>query len=171
MQKTKRLFNQRNIDKQNIEFLQNKIKRVVVWEIWICKIWVNIGSESSKDNKYMRPVLIIKTYLGWDLVWIIPITTKYKEKYKKYYFKINNYQKFGLKEQSYCLLNQYKPISIKRLIKKINNTTIKWQYKQKITKNILKKTKNLLSEIHFWYIPQNKFGGGLHKLQEEEKQH
>jgi len=149
MQKTPKLFDQRNKEKKTIEFSKKKRKRVNIGEIWICKIWINIGSEISKDWKHQRPVLIISNYLWWDLVLVTPMTTKYNKNYEKNLFKITDYQKFWLNKQSFCILNQTKTISIKRLIKKINNITVAWNYITKVPQNILTKIKNLIKEVFY----------------------
>lgn len=95
MKKTNELFNIWNVEKQKIDF-SKKInrKRVNVGEIWLCKIGVNIGSEISKDDKFQRPVLVIANFLGGDLVAIIPMSTKYNEQYKKFYFEVPEFEKY-----------------------------------------------------------------------------
>ncbi|MFA6090912.1 MAG: type II toxin-antitoxin system PemK/MazF family toxin [Candidatus Gracilibacteria bacterium] len=125
MQKTEELFNIWNDEKQKIDF-SKKInrKRVNIGEIWICKIGVNIGSEISKDEKFQRPVLIISNFLGGDLVAILPMSTKFNEKYKEFYLEIENFENYGLNQKTYLLLNHFKTISTKRLVKRINNITI-----------------------------------------------
>jgi mRNA-degrading endonuclease toxin of MazEF toxin-antitoxin module len=96
------------------------------WEIWIMKIWINIWSEVSKDDNFTRPVLILSNFLWWDLVWIIPFTTKYNKNYDKFLYEFKNYKKYWLNFKSYLLLNQFKTVSIKRLERKINNKPYKW---------------------------------------------
>ena len=39
-------------------------------EIWVAKIGVNIGNEISKDDPFLRPVLILNNRLGGDLILI-----------------------------------------------------------------------------------------------------
>lgn len=120
MEKNDMIFNERNKEKKKIEF-QWKHKIVKSWEIWLCKIWINIGSESSKDGNFMRPVIILKTWIGWDLVNIIPLTTKYKPLFYQQYYPFNDYYKYWLDRPTYFLLNQCKTISIKRLVRALNN--------------------------------------------------
>jgi mRNA-degrading endonuclease toxin of MazEF toxin-antitoxin module len=90
------------------------------------KIWVNLWSEVSKDNNFTRPVLVISNFLWWDLVWIIPFTTKYNERYSKFLYELVDYDKYWLNEKSYLLLNQFKTVSIKRLDRLLNNKPYKW---------------------------------------------
>lgn len=130
MQKTEELFKLWNKEKQDIE-KYSKIKRVKIWEIWLAKIWVNIWSEISKDWKFLRPVLITKNYIWWDLVYVFPISTKYNEKYEKYLLKLIKYNKFWLDYESYILLNQFKSISVKRLVKRLNWFN-RWTYKKRL---------------------------------------
>jgi len=126
MQKTEELFELWTKEKQDIE-KYSKIKRVKVWEIWLAKIWVNIWSEISKDWNFLRPVLVIKSYLWWDLVWVIPITTKYNENYSNFLFKVDEYKSYWLKKESYFSLNNFKIISLKRLEFKIN-----WYFRENV---------------------------------------
>lgn len=122
MEKTKELFDLWNKQKKFVEFYKNKSKPVKIWEIWMTKVWINVWSEISKDWLFSRPVLIISTHLWWDLVWVIPTTTKYKEQYSKFLLEISEYEKYWLDEKSYLLLNQFKIISLKRLDRILNNT-------------------------------------------------
>ena len=161
MDKTVKLFDEWNKEKKNIEHSNIKTKRVSIWEIWICKIWINIGSEISKDDSFQRPVLIIWNYLWGDLVSIIPLSTKYNKNYKSFYIKIENHTKFWLNKPSYLCINQIRTISIKRLIKKINNTKIKWKYKKVLPINFIKEVIKSTFEL---YIPQQQAGGGTFKM-------
>ena len=138
MKKTKDLFNSWNNEKQNIEF-NWKIKKVKKWEIWVTKIWVNIWSEISKDWKYLRPVLIVSNHMWWDLVWIIPITTKYNKNYDKFLIEIEDYNSYGLKEKSYFSINNFKTISLKRLQFKINWYFRKKQKNRLVSEKFIKK--------------------------------
>lgn len=120
MQKTSDLFNLWNEKKQFLEFFQRQ-KIVTPWQIRIHHVGVNIGSEISKDWDFMRPVLILKTHLGGDLVLWIPFTTKYHEKYPNQYVHFQDRKKYWLDQESYLLLNQIKIVSIKRLSRKLND--------------------------------------------------
>jgi len=123
MNKTKSIFDAWNTEKQNIN-LKWKFKRIKVWEIWLCKIWVNIWWEISKDWKFSRPVLVTSNKLWWDLVWVIPLTSIYSEFNKKYLLELESYDKYWLDKKSYLILNQFKIISLKRLGRKLN-----WYYR------------------------------------------
>jgi len=123
MEKTKDLFDAWNKEKKFLEFYKNKLKIVKRWDIWMTKVWVNIWSEVSKDWEFSRPVLVLKTHLWWDLVAIIPFTTKYSIRYKKYLYEFNDFEKYWLSEKSYLILNQFKIISLRRLDRKLNNIT------------------------------------------------
>ena len=147
MKKTKKLFDNWNEEKQIIEF-NGKIKKVKKWEIWVAKIWVNIWSEISKDWKYLRPILVISNHMWWDLVWIIPITTKYNKNYDKFLIEVKNYKKYWLKEKSYFSINNFKTISLKRLKYKINDKYIEWKFKYLIKNDLLKILWKKIIDIH-----------------------
>ena len=139
MKKTKELFDEWNNKKKEIDFFGNGFKKVVVWEIWVCNIWVNVGNEISKDWDFLRPVLIVRNYMWWDLVSIIPITTKYKKQYSKFLLEIDNYYNKWLTRKSYLSLNNFKTISKKRLVYKINNTYKINKYFKLLNKNFINK--------------------------------
>ena len=120
MKKTEELFNKWNKEKKKIDFDWNPNKIVKVWEIWIIKIWMNIWWENSKNNDFTRPALVISNNLWWDLIWIIPFTSSFNKNFKKYYFLLENSSKYWLEKESNLLLNQFKVISKKRLIRKID---------------------------------------------------
>ena len=147
MKKTKRLFDDWNIEKQNIEF-KWKIKKVKKWEIWVAKIWINIWSEISKDWKNLRPILVISNHMWWDLVWIIPITTKYNKNYDDFLVEIRNYKKYWLKEKSYFSINNFRTISLKRLVYKINNKYIEWKLKYILKDDLLKFLSKKIIDIY-----------------------
>lgn len=88
-------------------------------QIWLCKIGENIGNEISKNKPFLRPVIIINSFIGGDLILIFPLTKKFNENFKKFLYKIEKTK--GLNYDSYVLLNQIKTISKKRLIKRIIN--------------------------------------------------
>lgn len=126
--------NKKNIDKRKFTSIYCK-KR----EIWTCKLGENIGNELSKNSPFIRPVLIINSFLGGDLILIFPLTTKYFTKYNNFLFELDT--QCGLKYKSYIALNQIRVISKKRLIKKViddigekkfNNITKKFKKNIKI---------------------------------------
>ncbi|MDQ7022974.1 MAG: type II toxin-antitoxin system PemK/MazF family toxin [Candidatus Gracilibacteria bacterium] len=125
-----------------------KNKKVKRGEIWVAKIGVNIGSEISKDGKYLRPVLVMSNHMGGDLVGIIPITTKYNKNYDKFLIEIRNYQKYGLKEKSYFSINNFKTISLKRLTYKINDKYVEGKLKFIIKNDLLKFLSKKIIDIY-----------------------
>lgn len=129
MEKTKELFDIWNREKKFLEFYKNKLKIVKKWEIWMTKVWINIWSEISKDWEFSRPVLVIKSHLWWDLVWVIPFTSKYSNRYSKFLLEFQDFEKYWLSQKSYLILNQFKIISLKRLDRKLNDTAKKWIYR------------------------------------------
>ncbi len=146
MEKTQELFDLWNKEKKFIEFYKKKIKIVKSWEIWISKIWLNIWSEISKDWEFSRPVLVLSTHLWWDLVLVIPFTTKYNENYKKYLYEFNDFEKYWLSEKSYLILNQFKIMSLKRLDRILNNTKKHWNHYPLVEENIIESIKKSLVE-------------------------
>lgn len=100
--------------------IQNKKVNLLVKkrQFWLYYIWVNIWNEESKENPFLRPCLVLNNYLKWDLILIIPLTSKYNKNLDDIFFKING-DDYGLDKDSYLLLNQFKVISKKRLIRKI----------------------------------------------------
>lgn len=126
MDKNEELYNRWNKEKIHINSF-GKVKFAEPWEIWLAKIGVNIWGELSKDDKFIRPVLIIKNNLGRDLVAIIPMSTKFHERYKRFYVSFDNWKRFGMNKKSYFVLNQFKVISTKRLMRKINDIVLHWE--------------------------------------------
>ena len=101
-------------------------------EFWIHDLswwmWWEIDTDSKR-----RPCLIVSTKLGYDLISIIPITTKFDgDNYVKnnFYIEIENYQQYWLKEKSYLACNQLRVISKERLIKNLIEQKIKWERKK-----------------------------------------
>jgi mRNA interferase MazF len=94
-----------NVDLNKIEFSET--------EIWWTSIGINLGDEEDgKNEKYERPVLVLKKFSSKLFVGI-PLSTKVKE--GKFYinFKTDTF------EYS-VLLSQAKVMSSKRLMRKIN---------------------------------------------------
>jgi mRNA-degrading endonuclease toxin of MazEF toxin-antitoxin module len=141
MQKTSQLYDDRNQEKQRMEFSSKK-KEVVPWQLWICKIGVNIWSEISKDLDFSRPVLILKTNLWGDVVTIIPLTSKFHAQHAYQYIYFEDRKKYGLALPSYFLLNQVKTISIKRLTRRINDIgkiqKVPYIYRKDLEQKIIK---------------------------------
>ncbi len=119
MKKTKELFLEWSNKKYEIDSSINKYK-VHKRQFWLYNIWVNIWNEESKDNNFLRPCLILNNYFKWDLILIIPLTSKFNKSLEDVYYKII-WKKYWLNKDSYLLLNQFKVISKKRLIRKIDS--------------------------------------------------
>ncbi len=100
-------------------------------QIWLAKIGENIGNETSKNNPFLRPILILNNYFGGDLVLVLPITSSQNKKLSCFYFLING-QKYGLKHDSYIMINQVKVISKKRLARKLNTCERNGKYVPKL---------------------------------------
>jgi mRNA interferase MazF len=102
-----------------VEYIKKEIEEISKFvefsetEIWWTSIGLNIGDEEDgKNEKYERPVLVIKKFSGKLFVGV-PLSTKVK--IGKFYvnFKTESF------EYS-VLLSQAKVMSSKRLIRKIN---------------------------------------------------
>lgn len=120
MEKTKELFDIWNENKKQIEFQNNKRRTARVGEFWRYREWINLGNEISKDWKFKRICLILHNNI-WNWLFLVsPITTKYHKRMEKYYIKIENYEKYGLRECR-IIKNQIKLIDNKRLFSKLNN--------------------------------------------------
>lgn len=81
-------------------------------DIWWCSIGVNIGhEEDGKNEKYDRPVLVIKKFNNF-IFWGVPLTTQVKDVH--YYYKIN----FNGKDQC-VMVAQMRVFDSKRLTYKM----------------------------------------------------
>ncbi|MDD2891478.1 MAG: type II toxin-antitoxin system PemK/MazF family toxin [Candidatus Gracilibacteria bacterium] len=114
-------FDTWNDEKKAIELVDTEKIVCKRRQFWLCKIGENIGSEISKNDPFVRPVLILNERLRGGLVVAVPLTTKFKEHSKWAYYPIIDGAKFGLNAESYCILDQMKIISRKRLIRKLND--------------------------------------------------
>jgi mRNA interferase MazF len=57
-------------------------------EVWLAKVWQNIGNEQNGKDQYLRPVLIYK-----KLCWVyccIPLTTQWSAD-KSYHYKLQSF--------------------------------------------------------------------------------
>lgn len=148
MEKTKELFLQRSEQKREIQDSLHK-RFVEAGEIWLGKVWVNIWSEISKDGDFIRPFLILKTWIWWDLATVVPFTTKYNENFAHQVIYFPEWKLYGLKHPSYLILNQVKTISIKRLISKLNNKkNTQWSIK-KVSQNLRDTLKQKIIDFIF----------------------
>lgn len=105
-------FDEWNIIKKEV----NKNERHTTFhegEIWWCSIGLNIGDEEDgKNNNFERPILVLKKF-SKNMFIGIPLSTKIKE--GKYYIN------FTSNDFSYSvLLSQTRPLSSKRLVRKIS---------------------------------------------------
>ena len=126
----------KNFDKWNKKkkIINNRrnLPRIKPREIWWCNLGINVGNEQDGDsNNFIRPILILKVY-NKDLLIGIPATTN--QKTSKFYFPIQIKNKTGA-----LILSQYRPISTKRLIKRVT--------KIKIEKEIFKEIKNSIKNL------------------------
>lgn len=107
-------WNNKKIELQNKNIKHFVKKR----QFWLFYVWMNLWNEESKQEPFIRPCLVINNYLKWDLILIIPLTTKFNNNLEDIFYKID-WEKYSLDKDSYLLLNQFKVISKKRLIRKI----------------------------------------------------
>ncbi len=126
MEKTPELYDSWNEKKKSIELKNKKGKRVCRWEIWICNIGVNLGSEISKDDKFQRPVLILRDHIGGDLVLAIPTSTQWNDRYAQYLIPFDDAKNYDMDRPTYLVVNQIRPISTSRLVKVLNNIEVQW---------------------------------------------
>lgn len=120
MEKTRELFDIWNENKKKIEFQSSKKHIARVGEFWRYREWINLGNEISKDGRFKRVCLVMHNNLGNWLLLVGPITTKFHSWMSKYYIKVENFEKYGLKECR-IIINQVKLIDTKRLFCKISN--------------------------------------------------
>lgn len=100
----------------------NQWKKIVEnWEFWIFNLGVNIWWEISVDDPFLRAWLVLNSKIPWDLVLIIPLSSKIWNSFikEKFYKKVVDFEKFWLDQESYFVLNQFKIISKKRLVKNL----------------------------------------------------
>lgn len=124
MIKTQKLFDERNEIKKNIDFGEKKIRWLDKWQIRWYNCGINIGKEISKHQPFRRPCLIVNPHITYDMAWIIPILWQKPNIDSRYYIEIKNFELYWLSKISYLLLHQYKVISTKRLVSKINDNKI-----------------------------------------------
>ncbi len=120
MEKTTELFDLWNKEKVLLDNTNSLTLKVKKRQFWLCKIWVNIWSEISKEAPFIRPVLVLNDRYRGDLILVLPLTTKINKKFSEFYIKIDG-EKYWLDRDSYILLNQLKVISKKRLVRKLND--------------------------------------------------
>ncbi len=111
MKKTAAMFDDRNELKKKLEFGKSRKKDAKVWEIWWYWEWVNIGSEISKDGKFLRPCLILKKNQKRHLLLITPFTSNMN--YRGVSLQLNT--NGTMKKSSILCIDQIKRIDNKRL--------------------------------------------------------
>lgn len=82
-------------------------------EIWWAHLGQNIGhEENGKNEQFERPVIILRKF-GKFLLWVVPTSTKIKKENPYYHaYSLGN-------ERYSALLSQMRPISSKRLIRRL----------------------------------------------------
>lgn len=112
-----KLFNEWNIEKQKTDarwFVHAK-----AWQIWHCKLWVNIWSEENWKWWFLRPILVL--WNVGNMLLVAPTTTNIQKNGSQFYYKIESVG-FGLREngtiiESFVMLSQVRTIDSRRLIK------------------------------------------------------
>lgn len=133
-------FNKWNNEKQRVH--KKHSLHVKKWEIWLCKLWINIWHEADGKNDFLRPVLILQIW--WNIALIAPMTTNQRRIIHKRYHQIQsiNFWTDTAWQMiiSLVMLTQIKTIDSRRC----------FRYKCKIQKNelklILNKTISLIWE-------------------------
>ena len=96
--------------------INNELNRPIGFkrrEIWIANIGENIGfEEDGKGARFVRPVLIIRTY-GKNMCYIVPLSTTHKR--GRFYLPIEGHTG----KESVVLLSQARIIDSARLRRKI----------------------------------------------------
>lgn len=93
-------------------------------EVWWTSLGKNVGhEENGKNENFERPVLILKVVSLYLFIGI-PLTSKNKEQYYKFYMGSHN------DIQQYAIWTQIRVLSSKRLIRK--ECTVRYEYFQQI---------------------------------------
>lgn len=126
----------KNFDKWNgmKKKIEDNLRKLLFkeWEIWRCKLWLNIQDESCwKWDEFKRPILILKKLSSKNLI-AIPLSTK-----QKTWTWFSSYNLHW--EQFTALLYQIRMVHINRLKSKI------WELDKTDFEKIKKRLKNLLN--------------------------
>jgi mRNA-degrading endonuclease toxin of MazEF toxin-antitoxin module len=105
------------------------------------------GSEISKDGTYIRPVLVVSTRLGGDLVFVIPCTTQYKDDLARFLIPLQNATRYGLDRDTYLCMNHIKTMSIRRLVRQVNNISVHGKHIPRVPNAALKKLVHTIVDI------------------------
>lgn len=117
--------------KKKIKIQDNNWRKIVEnWEFWTFNLGENIWWEISAWKPFIRVWLVLNAKIPWDLVLIIPLSTKVWTSFIKdnFYKEVVRFSDFWLDQKSYFVLNQFKLVSKKRLIKNL------WMNKDKVIK-------------------------------------
>lgn len=142
MEKADIVFDLWNTDKKKLQ-KNEKTLEPNVWEIWMYKVWVNLGNEISREEPFMRPCVVLNNFVGWDLILVAPLTSKKHN--GRFEIELHEYVSCWLSQASYVLINQIKPISKKRLVYKINARKL-WTERVKLV------WKSVLEQIKLAYV-------------------
>jgi mRNA interferase MazF len=113
---------------------KSKFPKFKEGEVWWASFGVNVGIESDgKNNKFNRPVLILKKF-NRNQLWAIPMTSKSKPD-NEFYYKVTLRGK-----ESYLILSQLRTLDSKRLQDRITKINISEMRK------VLKKVQKLLTK-------------------------
>jgi len=111
--------------KIRIHLLDNSAISFKNREIWWASMGINVGSEQNgKNAKFERPVLVLRKF-GQHIFWTVPLTTKekdnpYHHKFNyKVYFEDENGNLNKETKKGIVILNQFKTMSSKRLLRKM----------------------------------------------------
>ncbi len=130
---------QRDFDRWNKikkKINQRGYPQISLGEVWWCAFGLNIGVEQDGDSiNYQRPVIIIYKFSN-QIVLVTPITKTKPE--SDWYHTINLLEK----GESSVILNQIKPVDVKRLVKR------KGQILEKHRLEILNEYINLINKKH-----------------------
>lgn len=142
--KSEKSFDSWNKKKKKIE--DNLSKKICnIWEFWWFDIWINCWWELSANEPFTRICLILNNNLWSDNILIIPLSTKFDNENwlkEKFYEKIEKFECYWLKNQSYFVTNHIKVISKKRLWKKISWEFIDWVKNKTLSFKIIRELKN-----------------------------
>jgi len=119
-------------------------------QFWLFNIWVNVWWEMSVESPYIRPCMILKENLWWDMILIIPLSSKFWTWFIKneFYKEIENFKEYWLNQKSYFILNQIKIISKDRLITQISWKQQDWTVFPKYSADLTTELKeNLIKKI------------------------
>ena len=120
MYRTKKLYDNRNQEKQLTHFRKDEDFYVNPREIRFTKMWLNIWFEENGKDEFKRPVLVIKK-VG-NMLFTVAMTSKEKDN-QYFYHKISSWEfnerNQTNKDSSYVILSQVKVMDKKRFTEKM----------------------------------------------------